>query len=567
MNIVNRFYKNVSLQIKMVVTFFLIAMIPLNALGALSYYKSTGLINDQFGKYGDYAVHQLKQSLDTNLKNMEIISNDVIGYLYNPMHQWFGDPDSYEVVVEQRNLESFLHSHNYNDLIGIYIVPADGMTIGTSQAIAVNKLHELSWWRSIPQGAQGEQWVGFHQADYYNNISYSYVLSLVVPLMKAYAIPANTRLLVDFKANAFMELIAGFEKDTDSNVVITDRAGRILYQTASESFRPRDDDVRWQESLDTNGWKIDVRVPKSTFYKSSSVIRSYTIAVGCLSLLLALLLANWFSSSLTRPLIRLIQSMNLVSNGKLETRVSVDSNDELGRLSLRFNDMTSKIQKLLQVNMRLAVKKKEAELQMLHYQINPHLMFNTLNSIQWKAKLAGMDEVPQMIFHLTQLLENSLTSTAELVSFEQELSSIEHFLKIQGYRYGSVFTYRVEGDDSLRDCLIPRMTLQPLLENIFYHGFTDGRGDITLTMCREGEIGLLLLKDNGRGIPAEQVPKVIRPGTPRKGRGGLGLFNVHEKFQLHYGESYGLAIDSQLGKGTTVSIRWPLYKEETVDAG
>lgn len=207
--------------------------------------------------------------------------------------------------------------------------------------------------------------------------------------------------------------------------------------------------------------------------------------------------------------------------------------------------------------------KKEAELKAFHYQINPHLLFNTLNSIQWKARLQGAEDIRQMLYHLTMVLEGNLDISQELISLGRELRMIEHFLKIQEIRYGSAFSYEQTCDEEFKPYLIPRMTLQPLFENIFFHGFEDGKGKISLSVREEGEHLLLTLSDDGAGITAEKLRALMlaKPESKPQGRGGLGVQNANQKFKLHFGQQYGLTVHSTKGEGTTIVIRWPKKEE------
>ncbi|KAG2862397.1 hypothetical protein PC115_g25642, partial [Phytophthora cactorum] len=186
--------------------------------------------------------------------------------------------------------------------------------------------------------------------------------------------------------------------------------------------------------------------------------------------------------------------MQKVSFGKLDTRMPIEGKDELGSLDMSFNRMVSGVQSLVQEVEQSERLKKEAELKAFHYQINPHLLFNTLNSIQWKARLEGADDIRQMLYHLTMVLEGNLDISQELITVGRELRMIEHFLKIQEIRYGNVFSYELNCEDSLKQYLIPQ----------------------------KNEL-LLTLRDNGAGMTEEKRERLLVPDPNRRGRGGLGV--------------------------------------------
>lgn len=253
--------------------------------------------------------------------------------------------------------------------------------------------------------------------------------------------------------------------------------------------------------------------------------------------------------------------MRRFGEGDLLIRTPVKSSDELGFLSESFNKMTEQLVELVHEISRTEKLKSEAELKILHYQINPHLLFNTLNSIQWKAKLARQPEIQKMLQHLIVVLDGSFNFKQTLVPLRKELEIARHFIEIQRFRYEDAFTFRLEVQPELEECLVPRMVFQPLLENIFFHGFQDGQGNIRMRIFEDKNILCMTLEDDGAGVTAEHM-KYIASGQKVPGkRGGLGLRNVDERFKLHYGEAYGLSIESIRNQGTKVTLTWPTTTE------
>ncbi|EBD8094827.1 sensor histidine kinase, partial [Salmonella enterica] len=370
----------------------------------------------------------------------------------------------------------------------------------------------------------------------------------------------GSTILIEENAQELIHMFKLFETDTKSHLTIKASDGRLVYESAS-AFTKKDSDITWNRTLAVNQWTIEARLPAKAFYLSSGIIRSNTIVVAVISCLLAFGLAYLFSSRFTARIRTLKDSMQKVSFGKLDTRMPIEGRDELGSLDMSFNRMVSGVQSLVQEVEQSERLKKEAELKAFHYQINPHLLFNTLNSIQWKARLEGADDIRQMLYHLTMVLEGNLDISQELITLGRELRMIEHFLKIQEIRYGNVFSYELSCEDSLKQYLIPRMTLQPLFENIFFHGFTDGTGTIKLDVIVEKDELLLTLRDDGAGMTKEKRERLLLPDPNRRGRGGLGVQNADQKFKLHFGPQYGLTVHSTKGEGTAIVIHWPKEEE------
>lgn len=576
--------KVISLRWKLLIYFAISAFIPVLLLGLSSYLQSSHFVQAQFGRYGEHAVEQMRILMDERFQQMNLVAASVIAYLADPQTAPLTgqDPVSYAELEREREIGQVLNmlNHSFPSIISTNIITQSGKIYG-SNLLQYENLINSDWWQSMNTLTKRRYWSSFHDIDYYNpySISPGTAISLVIPLDEKYNVPADSWLLVDVRAEPILEIFRSFEEDTGASLTITDAFDRIVYQTGSGRV-PQDDDIVWTTQLKTTGWKIRANLPYAVFNRSSSVILQNTAFFAALSFILSLLAAIVFASLVSRRLKRLNQSMRDFGLGRMDTKIEVSAADEIGQLEKRFNTMSEQIHMLIQDIERKEQAKKEAELSALQYQINPHLLFNTLNSIQWKARLAGDRDVPRMLYHLTAMLQNNLNITEPLVTIRKELETIEHFLEIQRSRFGAVFTCETKIEEGLEDGLIPRMSLQPLFENIFFHAFTDGAGRIQLEIARDGEDWVRLeLEDDGAGFPAAswsgdgRLPSGAqedRQGGTQEGghdqhvarRGGLGLANVAGRFKLHFGESCEFQLHSEPGRGSKVTIRWPLRKED-----
>lgn len=557
-----------SMRAKLLVCFLVVTIIPLLTLGALSYYQSAKMVNSQFGKYGENAVAQLEQQTSSYLSRMKQTTEAINSYLLDPARADLGNdaPTAYQEILDKNDFEDFLKALHTDRTAGIYVITRSGYFYGENN-LDVAKLERTLAWGAETDPATGENWLGFYVQEHIVDAGSPErpVLGLAVSINNPYGALRGSKILVEENAEDLLRAFRLFERDTKAHLKITDPKGRAIYET-QPGIPPGDRDIVWKKNLSANDWTIEARLPARDFFRSSGIIRSNTVLAAAASCLLAFGFAYLFSSRFTARIRRLKDSMQKVSFGKLHTRTKVEARDELGSLDISFNSMVEGIQSLVREVERTEALKKEAELRAFHYQINPHLLFNTLNSIQWKARLAGAEDIRQMLYHLAMVLEGNLDITQELVPLGRELRIIEHYLKIQEVRYGPVFRYELECDESLKDYLIPRMTLQPLFENIFFHGFEDGKGDIRLTVREAGSLLQLVLADNGTGISPDKLKRLLQPDAERKGKGGLGVQNADQKFKLHYGPQYGLTVQSRAGQGTTVMIQWP-KKEDNRNGG
>ena len=439
------------------------------SLGGLSYVQSAKVINTQFGKYGDNAVAQLEQQTSSALGRMKQTAETIYSYLLDPSHSGIGNrtPSTYGDIMEKNDFESLLKSLRTQLTAGIYIITSSGYYYGENN-LDVNKLGNIPAWNARPKAYAGTYWLGFYPQDHSINNSGSDnlpVLGLAVPIHHPDKAQDGSVILIEENAEELLQSYAKFEADTHAHLLITAPDGTVVYETDAP-YTPHGSDVAWTRTIDANQWTIEARIPAKAFYQSSDVIRANTMVVAIVSCLLAFGIAYLFSSRFTSRIRTLKDSMQKVSFGKLDTRTPIEGRDELGSLDMSFNRMVTGVQTLIgEVEQSERLKRGRAARIPLSDQ--PHLLFNTLNSIQWKARLQGAEDIRQMLYHLTMVLEGNLDISQELVTLNRELRMIGHFLKIQEIRYGEVFRYELDCDEALLPYLIPRMTLQPLFENIF----------------------------------------------------------------------------------------------------
>ncbi|WP_289354826.1 sensor histidine kinase [Paenibacillus sp. S-12] len=557
-----------SLRLKLVLFFLASSLLPLMIQGVLSYQQSSRLLQEQFGKYGQNSVNQLQYQLDTELNQMSMIAGYIYSYLLNPYKNVISAeiPRTYSQVQDKNDLEDFLKALKRLHDRGIFIITKSGYYYGDSM-LNVDVLFQQPWWQQIPADHAGEYWAGFYSPLHYRDekdTPNQKLLGLVVPIRNQSGPLQDSKILIEMNADKLIELFRMFEEDTKSIVTVTSGSGQTIYRSSGDNT-VQENDIVWKQSLQINDWTIEARLPYQYFNQPSSVIKSYTLFGLGLSGFFALVLAYLFSTRVTRRIKRIKESMNSAGAGRLKTRIQVRDEDELGSLANSFNKMIGQIEELVKEIAAKEQLKKEAELRAFHYQINPHLLFNTLNSIQWKARLQGNEDIRKMIAHLTIVLEANLDVTRELVPISKELELIDHFLQIQHVRYEGEFGYKVDIASSTMTAVIPRMSLQPLFENIFFHAFEDGYGTIALRLIDNDSDLYLTLTDNGKGMSEERRCALLQAPSDPTQRHGLGMYNVDQKFKLHFGSEYGLSIESRLGSGTTIAIRWPKKEEAPND--
>ncbi len=287
------------------------------------------------------------------------------------------------------------------------------------------------------------------------------------------------------------------------------------------------------------------------------------IAVFFLIILIAFLISRRIMKGIVEPVKELCEVAGSVGTGDFDVRARSDTTDELAILGQSFNDMVSRIGTLVEDVRSEQEKLRAIELQLLQEQINPHFLYNTLDTITWLSEMGENAQVIQMVNSLSDFFRTGLSSGKSMVSIREEIKHVESYLKIQQFRYQDILDFEVDVDDHIGEYRIPKLTLQPLVENALYHGIKNKRakGRILVSGKLEDDMIILSVQDNGVGMdPAtlEKIRKNLSEGRIEDtGESGFGLRNVQERIRLTYGDDYHVEIESLAGAGTVIKVKIP----------
>ena len=286
----------------------------------------------------------------------------------------------------------------------------------------------------------------------------------------------------------------------------------------------------------------------------------------CLSAVLIGLAVLWIlGRTINRPIRRLQDRMAAISGGDFSSDPSIEWDNELGDVGRGMNHLAQSVQGLMERRLADEKARQDLEYQMLQSQINPHFLYNTLNSIKWMATIQSAHGIAEMTTSLSHLLKSIAKGRQVLIPLREELSLVRDYFVIQKYRYGGAITLEEDLESGLDDIPIPRFTLQPLLENAIFHGIEPKGGAGTVALCARhtGETLTLTVTDNGVGMEPEQAAALL--AGQRDGSDGLfqqiGLYNVHRRIQYEFGPDYGLSVESEPGVYTRVAVRLPFPAE------
>ncbi len=293
---------------------------------------------------------------------------------------------------------------------------------------------------------------------------------------------------------------------------------------------------------------------------------TFVVIAFLLMTLLVIAISYIISQSITRPVRDLSMATRKVAMGDLDVRANTDSGAELGALSDSFNNMIDQINKLLLQVRTEQESLRKTELELLQAQINPHFLYNTLDTIVWLAEAGDQAKVVSMVGSLSDFFRSSLGQGREIVTIRDELKHVISYLEIQQVRYQDILEYSVDVPEELYESWIPKITLQPIVENALYHGIKNkrGKGFIHITGDIENGNMYIYIEDNGMGMTEERLrqinDRINRQGVDPSEENGeiFGLSNVNERIRMKFGSRYGIHVDSVYKEGTTVTLMLPV---------
>lgn len=330
---------------------------------------------------------------------------------------------------------------------------------------------------------------------------------------------------------------------------------------------------------DSTDWIITAVVERTRLLREVYNIRNLIIGVSVICVLIALILAYVVTLSISSPVNKLKNVMIKVGEGEIETTFNDDSEDEIGILGKMFNIMISRIQNLIKtvyevqlIKKNEEIKRKEAELDALQMQINPHFIYNTLDMIKWESigQQNGENRVSQMIVAFSNLLRLGTKKTNRPVQIKEEIEHIYAYIDVVHFKTGKKIEIKLNiEDEKILNCKITKLTFQPIVENAVKHGLKNKNcdGEIIVTISCSGDKLTIEIKDSGIGISREKLIQLNEELTSRNSnRLSIGLSNVNERIKLNFGDEYGLHIESVENSFTSVIINIPIIKDENLES-
>ena len=498
----------------------------------------------------------------------------------------------YETVLESQNPEELsdkLSAVTYvqSDIYAVTLYGEKGEIIscsGSGGTLKENIIADESFDKELYESTNGYILTAPHIQTLFKN-EYPWVVTLALKTEEP--VLSGCYIAIDFKFSEIAKYIDSVGVGRQGYCFITDKNGDIVYHPQqqmlfsgiktenSELLDGKPDgvlngtDIIYALKTTENGEWRTVAVTYTGELKAerrTQIIISVAITfLSCAVILFAVLIV--YSNIVNKPVKSLIKEIKrfekeadgFMFNGGAETVT------ELRVISESFRHMTVKISELMDRVRREETELRKTELKALQAQINPHFLYNTLDSIQWMCEQGRTEDAAKMVSSLARLFRISISRGHELITIRDELRHAESYLVIQSYRYKDQFTYCFDVDPSLENCLCNKITVQPLIENAIYHGLDrsvdEGEIKISVKKAPDDENDILItVSDNGIGMTKEQCLSILK--KERSDSSGIGVKNVNDRLKIYFGEKYGLSIESELDVGTTVTVRIPKKEGE-----
>ena len=578
-----------EIQSTIMIAFSVVSISIMVILGAAMYIRFSNLARQETVQSTEMLMEQTGEYLEDYLVSMRQISDSIY---YNVIKESDVSEQEKE-IIEGMNL---LYEANRDNLRSIAIYNNYGSLIA-AEPIASQKedpdVTRQDWFQRAVNEMENLHFSTPHIQNLFDDASYRYYwvisLSRVVELTDR-GVSQLGVLLVDMDFTAISRMMKQINAaDNGQYYYLCDSEGKIIYhprqiqisdgiysensKTAAGYKEGVHDEFFGGErrkvvvnTISYTGWKLVGVIPYSTFTSGMVDIRYFIIILMFLMVMMLVVINRVVSVRISRPILKLNKSVMEYEAGE-KPEIYIGGSQEIRHLGYSIQKSYEQIDTLMKEIVLEQTERRKSELDALQSQINPHFLYNALESITWMVEGERNDEAVFMISQLAKLFRISLSKGRTVITIKDELQHAESYMNIQKIRYKNTFSIAFEVDEPLYSYCTVKLILQPILENAINYGVSgmDDCGEIRVTGRLEGETVILAVSDNGMGMTEEEVDLVLTDSNRiHKHGSGVGLVNVNNRIQILFGKEYGLKIESEPDEGTTVSIRIPAipYSEE-----
>ena len=603
-NSIQRFFRSAAAYLQLIkwklfISYVILSVLPISVISVVLYSQATKTIENKIAVYSRQIIYQTVGKLDGKLESVQDLSLQIVadaGFqerLERVRKQTDSELATREMKDVERELDRIIGSRS--DVVGAEIVLSGSDRVMSSGEYLVNprELGNDPAYSELMSQSGAYAWKG--AVNYassqvlYPNISIlmrkikslhsGEDIGVLVMGIKEFAL-ADTYSYIDLGPTGFVfvvdsdrRLVSHLDKSELNRVSDYPFISRIVRSSVDESrtFPSYLDDKKVLVSYGVSelaDWYMVSVVPYDYLTEDIGQIRTVSVRLGLILLLISVFVSFYISSTISRPAEVLVRAMRRVESGDLSVNVSLRTGNEIGMLGGHFNHMVRRMNELIKRVYESELVKKEAEVKALQSQINPHFLYNTLSIIDSMASIKQEKEISELAQRLSDIFRYSISGN-DVSTIREEINQVERYLYIQKIRYKDKISETIEVDPETEKGLITKLLLQPIVENAIVHGICKSRtpGHLTIKVYLSSEETLKIeVVDDGAGMSRERLKEVqarLREADrhslsvePRDGN--IGIANVHRRIRHTFGEEYGLEIDSEPGRGTRVVMKIPM---------
>lgn len=569
-----------DIQSILMLAFTLSTLLIVLFLGLSIYAQFSRQSREAAAESTDHIMEVAKSNLEDDLYYMRQLSDALY---YNTIRETdIGDSR----LVEQMNL---LYEANKDRIVSISLFDRNGLLIAGSPLSTVKdnvKISDCDWFINAVTYKDTYYYSTPHVENLFEDTSPNYhrviSISRAVDLTDS-GVPEVGVLLIDMDYSKLYREFSESNFSGSQYFYLTDSSGNILYHpqsgaiihgllqensTEEAALSDGSHEVTYQggrrdvavDSIAYTGWKLISVTPEAAVFFGAAGGRYFLLIALLLTAMALIVINRLVAFRIARPITRLDRSVKAYEAGEKHPDIYTGGSDEVRHLGTSIKKSYAEIEELMMSIVREQEEKRHSELAALQSQINPHFLYNTLDSITWMVEGGRNDDAVAMISELARLLRISLSKGKNIITLEDEFAHAESYMNIQKVRYKDRFSVEISLPEELKKYCTIKLIIQPILENAIYYGVAemDGDGEIRVAAEQQGGDILISISDNGMGMTPETVSKVLIPEAHEVKHGnGVGLVNVDSRIRLLFGSAYGLSIESEPDEGTSVTIRLP----------
>lgn len=581
---VKNFLRNMPIQNKLVFSFLFLIIFPAILIGAFSFYRSSELLKHKTEQYTKDILLETGNNIEINLREAErltfqVVSNTLIQDMLKNSNRGFLNEQ--QKIIAEKTIDSQLRSliSSDSDVAAIqvisnseiiyYVNPAS-ITLGSNEEekrILEKGQGSTYWFNTSPYTQTVMVGRVINSLDNQEKIGYVFVYlresSIINTFKETELFNSGELLVVDHEGyivSAKNKSLLGHQNEFST----AEALNSIMHENFTTAKIAGKNYYITYRNIQGTPWRMISFIPTFEYEKEIIWLRNWIILIILSCCLLSIALSVVISKGISKPVQNLSKRMLEVGEGNFNVYSDYESKDEIGVLSRHFNEMVRQVKQLIKKVYQEELLKQKAELKSLRMQINPHFLYNTLESINWMARMRGAPEIGKMVKALGDLMRASIGGE-DFISIREEMKNIENYLTIQKFRYGDKIEAEMNIKPEIFDVRIPKLILQPIVENAIVHGIENkiGNGKINIEGFIESQVMVLQVKDDGIGMDEEVSLKILSDSYKlhsSEKHTHIGLKNVDKRIKMYYGENYGIKIQSRKECGTCVSIYLPVNK-------